>query len=92
MSTLGIPGRYQDDSSATLSTQQTLATSLSPLQGCKISAERMAFQWNGQGKSTTTAALKNIPEYDFLQCFQEQYSQWQKCVVTQEQYFEGSVV
>ena len=38
-----------------------------------------------------TAELKMIPQNGFQECFQHLCSCWKKCIVAQEEYFEGNV-
>jgi len=38
-----------------------------------------------------TTELKMIPQYGFQECFQQLCSRWKKCIVAQDEYFEGNV-
>jgi hypothetical protein len=38
-----------------------------------------------------TKDLKRLSQNDFQACFQYLYSRWQKCIVAQGDYFEGTV-
>jgi len=36
-----------------------------------------------------TTALKDIPQHEFQQCFQQWQRLWAECIVTQGEHFEG---
>jgi hypothetical protein len=38
----------------------------------------------------TTEELKRLSQNGFQECFQHNYSRWQKCVVAKGDYFEGN--
>lgn len=37
-------------------------------------------------------ALKQLSQNGFLECFQQWYSRWQKCVAAEGHYFEGGTM
>jgi len=43
-------------------------------------------------RSTTTAALKAIPQNQFQNCFEGSTTRWHRCIASQGEYFEGDHV
>jgi hypothetical protein len=47
------------------------------------------FDHNDDIRSNTTAALKDIPQNQFQNCFEGWTRLWHRCIASQGEYFEG---
>jgi len=55
----------------------------------QIGAAEVAFGDATTIKSETTSLLKGLREEEFQGCFQQLKRRWDKCIVSNGEYFEG---
>jgi len=48
------------------------------------------FYGNDDIRSNTTAALKDIPQNQFQNCFEGWTGRWHRCIDSKGEYFEGN--